>query len=511
MISKALYEYTTIPVLILSVTLIFFTLYEYGIKKWRKEKVPLPPGPRGLPIVGNLPFLDRNLHTYFAKLAETYGPIFKLQLGSRLCVVWNSASIVKEAQEHDIIFASRDVLAVAIPATYGGTDMIWSPYGEHWRMLRKTCVRELLNNTRLDALYGLRRKEVQDMVKDIYSKNGNSINIGEYILVTMFRLITSMLWGGTELEMENKDSLISEFVKVIHEISEVHGQPNVSDFFPVLARFDLQGLGSKSKKFSLWLDRLLEIVINQREKSSNSNIKQDDFLQVLLKLKDQQDNKTTFSRTDLKTLLEDMMLAATKTSSTAIEWAMTELIKHPEIMLKVQDEIKEVVGMSNMVEESHLLKLNYLNAVVKEAMRLHPVIPLLMRSPSASVILGGYLVPKGTKILVNVWAIQRDPQYWDDPLMFKPDRFLNSENGYDNKGTNFSYLPFGTGRRVCVGIPMAEKMVPYLLASLLHSFDWKLPDAMELDLSETFGLELAKRIPLLVIPTPRLSGALYTF
>ncbi|KAF5182938.1 Cytochrome p450, partial [Thalictrum thalictroides] len=267
MISKVLYEITTIPVLILSITLIFFALYQYGIKKSRNKKVSLPPGPRGLPIVGNLPFLDRNLHTYFTKLAETYGPIFKLQLGSKLCVVWNSASIVKEAQkEHDIIFANRDVLAVAIPTSYGGTNMIWSPYGEHWRMLRKICVRELLNNTRLDALSGLRRNEVQEMVKDIYSKHGNSINISEYILVTMFHLITSMLWGGTELEKKDKDGMVSEFVKVIHEISELHGQPNVSDFFPVLARFDLQGLGRKAKRFSSWLDRLLENVINQREK-----------------------------------------------------------------------------------------------------------------------------------------------------------------------------------------------------------------------------------------------------
>ncbi|PIA25955.1 hypothetical protein AQUCO_10200017v1 [Aquilegia coerulea] len=513
------HEYTRPAICILSAAvLILLTWYSLLTKKSRNKKVPLPPGPQGLPIVGILPFLDPNLHTYFDKLAKTYGPIFKVQLGRKLCIVLSSPSVVQEVhKDHDLIFANRDVTALGFAASYDGMDMVWSPYGQNWRMLRKICVQELLSHGRLEALYDLRRREVQKMVKQIYSNAGRPIDIGEYILATMFHLITSVLWGGT-LEKEDRERVILEFGKAMDEFFKLLGTPNVSDFFPVLAKFDIQGFERKMKKICKWLDQLFDYVIDQRLRMRsgedlNNDGKVKDFLQVLLQLKDQGDHSTTFTITHVKTLLLDMLVAATKSSSTSIEWVMTELIKHPEIMKKVQEEIEEVVGINNIVEESYIPKLNYLHAVLKEVMRLHPVAPLLIpRRPSESCTVGSYMVPEGTKIFVNVWAIHRDPECWENPLEFKPERFLNTGNDFDFKSTNFSYMPFGYGRRKCIGIPMAERMVPYLLASMLHSFDWKLPDATKLDLSETLGLELTKTIPLVAIPTPRSSerNKLYT-
>ncbi|XP_043711292.1 flavonoid 3'-monooxygenase CYP75B137-like [Telopea speciosissima] len=231
-----------------------------------------------------------------------------------------------------------------------------------------------------------------------------------------------------------------------------------------------------------------------------------DLLQVLLKLKDPADPNKPFKWTYLKAMLLDMILAGTKTISTTMEWAMAELIKHPEIMKKAQEELKEVVGMNKIIEESHLPDLPYLRALVKEALRLHTSIPLLTpRCPSQSCIVKGYMVPKGSMIFVNAWAIHRDPKYWKNPLEFRPERFLEITDEFEYSGNDFRFIPLGSGRRVCVGVPLAERMLPHILGSLLHSFDWKLPDGTKLDMSEKFGLELRLTKPLMAVPLQRLS------
>lgn len=181
-------------------------------------------------------------------------------------------------------------------------------------------------------------------------------------------------------------------------------------------------------------------------------------------------------------------------------------MKNPEVMEKLQNELDEVVGVSNVVEESHMPKLHYMLAVLKETMRLHPAVSLLLpRCPSKTTVIGGYTIPKDTRVLINAWSIHRNPSGWDNPLDFKPERFLNESAKLDFSGNNLNYLPFGSGRRICAGFPLAERMLIYLLASLLHSFDWKLPEGEKLGMEETFGIALRKTVPLLVIPSPRLS------
>jgi cytochrome P450 len=184
-------------------------------------------------------------------------------------------------------------------------------------------------------------------------------------------------------------------------------------------------------------------------------------------------------------------------------------MKKPEVMRKAQDELDRVVGKDNIVEESHIHKLPYLHAIMKESLRLHPVLPLLIpHCPSETCTIGGFSVPKGARVFINVWAVHRDPSIWENPLEFKPERFLNSK--FDYSGSDFNYFPFGSGRRICAGIAMAERMFLYFLATLLHSFDWKLPEGKQMDLTEKFGIVLKLKNPLVAIPTPRLSNpALY--
>ena len=202
---------------------------------------------------------------------------------------------------------------------------------------------------------------------------------------------------------------------------------------------------------------------------------------------------------------QNMIVGGSETSSNTVEFAMAEIMNQAEIMKKAQQELEAVIGKDKIVEESDIRKLPYLQAVMKETLRLHPVSPLLVpHCPSESCTVGGYTIPKGSQVFVNVWATQRDPSIWENPLKFDPERFLNNST-WDFSGNDFNYFPFGSGRRMCAGIAMAERMVMYSLATLLHSFNWELPHGENMDLAEKFGIVLKKRIPLVAIPTPRLS------
>ena len=197
------------------------------------------------------------------------------------------------------------------------------------------------------------------------------------------------------------------------------------------------------------------------------------------------------------------MLAGTDTSLHVIEFAMAELLHNADIMKRAQEELDKVVGKEKVVEESHISKLPYILAIMKETLRLHTILPLLVpRRPSQTTVVGGFTIPKDSKIFINVWAIHRNPNVWENPLKFDPDRFL--DKSYDFKGNDFNYLPFGSGRRICVGMAMGERIVLYNLATFLHSFDWKIPQGARVEVEEKFGIVLELKNPLVATPVLRL-------
>ncbi|KAG5244931.1 flavonoid 3'-monooxygenase [Salix suchowensis] len=473
----------------------------------------LPPGPRGLPLIGNLASLEPDIHSYFAKLAHTHGPIFKLRLGCKLGIVVSSPSLAAEVlRDHDINFANRDIPDVSRAMDYGRSNIVATPYGPEWRMLRKVCVVKMLSTTTLDSLYPLRSREVRNTVEYIYSRAGSPINVGDQLFLTVFNVVTSMLWGGT-VQGKDRASLGAEFRGMVAEMTELLSKPNVSDFFPGLARFDLQGVVKKMRGLAMKFEQIFEKMIDKRleadgkgrDGARSGSMECEDFLGFLLKLKDEGDPKTPLTMTHVKALLMDMVVGGTETSSNAVEFAMAEIMSKPEVLRKAQEELDEVIGKNNMVQESDINKLPYLYAIMKESLRLHPVLPLLVpHCPSQTCTVGGYTIPKGVRVFVNVWAIHRDPKVWENPLEFNPERFLNSCSKWDYAGSDLSYFPFGSGRRSCAGIAMAERMFMFLLATLLHCFDWKLPERKKPDLSEKFGIVIKLKNPLVAIPAPRL-------
>ncbi|GKB22919.1 cytochrome P450 76C1-like protein [Tanacetum coccineum] len=503
-------------ILILSIPALVLLWYKWTLPYTTMGKNHLPPGPYGLPVVGYLPFLGSNLHERFTEMAKKYGPIFSLQLGCKLHVVVNSVDLVKVvARERDHTFANRTPPITALEVTYGGVDVAWSNNTAHWRNMRKLLVNQVLSSTNLTACQSYRTHEVRKTVNQVYNKIGKKIDINEIAFKTEVNVVTSMLWGRSKSsEMKDYSRFEDEFREVEYKIMALLVVPNISDFLPMLSRFDLQGFKREMKKQFEYLDRILDTIIKERIEETSSKIKgmdvveedgKKDFLQILLELKDRKDCPKSFTMDHVKALLVDMVIAATDTTSTMVEWVMTEILNNPGVMKKVQDELTKVIGMK-IVEESDLPKLTYLDAVVKETFRLHPPLPLLIqRCPDESCMMAGYTIPKGTIMYMNVWAIHRDPENWPNPLEFNPERFLNSK--WDYTGGNFKFLPFGSGRRICPGILLGEKMLMYIIASLLHSFEWHLPKDEELELSDVFGLVTKKKNPLIAIPSKRLSDA----
>ncbi|KAL6182022.1 hypothetical protein ACLB2K_043445 [Fragaria x ananassa] len=498
---------------ILTLLFMVFTLLWYfwiWKKPSRNPLPPLPPGPRGLPLLGYLPFLGADLHLEFTDMARVYGPIYKLKLGTKLCVVISSPELVKQVvRDHDATISDRDPSIAAVICSFGASDIAFGSYGSDWRKLRKVFVSRMMSKTNLDDCYALRREEVHKSISHIYhDKIGIPTDLGRVAFSIAINSTMRMLWGAT---LQGTD-FSEDYRKLVAEMMDLFVKPNISDYFPAVARYDIQGIERQAKKVQYEIDKILSWTIKERMKNGGLQQKQDrkDFLQFLLENNNNnhENGSTSLTMQQLKALLMDIVVGGTDTTATTIEWVMTELMQHPEEMRRVQEELRDIVGLNQLVEEFHLPKLHHLDAVIKETLRLHSVVPLLPRRSKQCTTIGGYQIPKGSTVFLNVLAIHRDSSVWDNPLEFRPQRFLNTDpsNSFDYQGNKFQYLPFGSGRRICAGIPLAERMIIYASASLLHSFDWKLPNEEKLDLSDKFGIVTKKKTPLIAVPTARLSN-----
>lgn len=204
---------------------------------------------------------------------------------------------------------------------------------------------------------------------------------------------------------------------------------------------------------------------------------------------------------------KDLFLAGTDTSSALLQWVMSELIRNPKVMAKAQTEVREALKGDDgiVIEEAQVNELHYLKLVVKETLRLHPPVPLLLpRVCQSTCHVAGYEIPAGTRIMVNAWAIARDPEHWSEPERFVPERFA-APGAADYKGSSFEYLPFGSGRRMCPGMVFGLASVNVALAELLRRFDWRAPDGTtpeELSMEEVHGITAARKVDLVLVATP---------
>ncbi|KAL1331436.1 geraniol 8-hydroxylase [Arachis hypogaea] len=477
--------------------LIIFIL---GTKKSKSSKDP--PGPNPFPIIGNILELGNQPHQSLAKLSQNYGPIMSLNLGSIKTIVISSPKLAKEIlHKHDLILSNR-----TIPDTIRALDhhifsMVWMPPTNQWRILRRACANKVFSPQLLDSTQILRQKKVQELLDFVNEKSekGETLDIGEATFITVLNSISNTFFS-MDLGHYNSSNKPQEFKDIFFGIMKEAGRPNVVDFFPMLRKLDPQGARARMNKYFGKLidffDGLVEERLGRERKLSNDVL--DSLLEVMM------EDNSQVTRPHLLHLFLDLFVAGTDTTSSTIEWAMSELLCNPEKLEKVRKELQQVIGKDEQqqFEESHITKLPYLRAVVKETFRLHPPIPLLVPHKSEdNVEICGFMVPKDAQILVNVWAMGRDSSIWRNPNEFSPERFL--ENDVDFKGQDFELIPFGAGRRICPGLPLASRTIHIVLASLLYNYDWKLANGKkkeDIDMTETYGITLHKAQPLQVIP-----------
>ncbi|GLJ32530.1 hypothetical protein SUGI_0654550 [Cryptomeria japonica] len=452
--------------LLLVSSVLSYFLLDLIAKRMKKRSEYLPPGPPGWPIVGNLLQLGKNPNESMWALSQKYDPLMILSLGMKTAVVVSSSEMAKEIfKTHDKNFAGRPVLEAVKVLSHHKSSIVFAQYGDYWRKLRRIATTELFSTSRLQALQHLRRDQVSDMIRMVFEKRGQCLNIAHLVFYEGLNLMSSAIFSKNFFDPNNPDS--AELRNTFTESLRLAGIPNLADFYPFLRFLDPQG------------------------------VSRDDFTLV-----------------NVRALVLEFLAASSDTTTTTIEWVIVELIANPHVMKQAQKELEEVVSLNKKVEESDINHLPYLHAIVKEVFRLHPTLPLAVPHKEDNLCeVGGYMIPKDAQVIVNVWAIGRDPKNWKEPLKFMPERFFNCENSkIEYKGHDFELIPFGVGRRIYLGLPLAHQMVHFTIASLIHSFYWNLPIGLnyeKIDMTDTFGTILKKAIELHAIPTPRLPNHLY--
>nr|AES93118.1 geraniol-10-hydroxylase [Camptotheca acuminata] len=461
-------------------------------------------GPKPFPVIGNLlDVVGNQPHKSLANLAKTHGPLMTLKLGQITTVVVSSSTMAKQIlQNHDLYFSNRYTRDAIRALNQDQFSVIWLPVVTRWRNLRKILNLYMLSTERLGANQPIRCQKVEELIAYVRQscQASVSVDIGQAAFRTMINLTSKTIFS-VDLADPSSDTA-QELKELFWRIMEELGKPNLADYFPVLRKLDPQGIRRRTTIHFAKVFDLFDRMIDQRLELLRSDdcCTGNDLLDSLLNIS--QNNSDEIDQNQIKRMLMDVFIAATDTTSSTLEWAMTELLRNPETLLKAKAELQQIVGKGKLVEELDIARLPYLQAIVKETFRLHTTVPFLIpRQVDEDVEVCGFTVPKGAQVLVNAWAIGHDPSIWPKPDSFMPERFLESE--VDVRGLDFELIPFGGGRRICPGSALALRMLHLMLGSLINSFDWRLEDGIapnDMDMEEKFGLSLQKARPLLFAP-----------
>lgn len=435
-----------------------------------------------------------------------------LRLGTVPTVVLSSPEAAREALKlHDADCCSRPPSAGPRLLSYGYKDVVFSPYSDYVRDMRKLFIIELLSRRRVQAACYARDTQVGNLVKNLTNAGPKPVGVADHIFATVDGIIGSFAFGENYAAEQFK----GQFVPVLNETMDLLSSFSAEDFFPnIVGRLVDKVTGIKSRRERIFkkLDAFFEQVIDQYADNDPTRRKQPDdkcasvLVQELVDLlKNPAGPTNSFTRDNVKAILMNTFVGGNHTSSVTINWAMAELIRHPRVLGKVQDEIRAAGGKTErLLQHNDMPKLKYLRMVVKETLRLHPPATLLVpRVTTGRIQVAGYDIPAKTKIIVNAWAIGRDPSVWsDDPEKFRPERFQDKD--VDFNGAHFELLPFGSGRRICPGLAMGVANIEFILANMLYCFNWELPDGVsseDVSMEEAGALTFRKKTPLMLVPT----------
>ncbi|XP_057449565.1 cytochrome P450 81E8-like [Lotus japonicus] len=459
----------------------------------RRRFKNLPPGPRPLPLIGNLHQLKPPVHHFFHALSQKYGPIFSFRFGSLPVVVVSSASAAEECfTKNDIIFANRVHSSKTKHLAYDSTTVITASYGDHWRNLRRISSIEILSTHRLNSFLGVRKDETMRLLrklahnKDEFGKVELRSMFAELTFNTIMRMVCGKRYYGEEFDGTSAEEA-KKFRDVMDEMQTFGLGSGLGEFVPLFRLFDFSGEPKRLQKLGEKMDALFQGLIDEHRNMEGP--KSNTMIDHLLSLQETQPEYYTDQI--IKGLIMSLIVAGTETSATTLEWVMAELLNHPALLEKARNELESQIGNERVMEEAEVTKVPYLEKIISETLRLHPAVPMLLpHYSSEDCTVGGYHVPRNTMLMVNAWAIHRDPNLWVDPLQFVPERFENG--GADARWV----IPFGMGRRSCPGSGLAQRTMGLTLGSLIQCFEWKRIGTEEIDMTEGRGTIIPKAIPL---------------
>ncbi|KAE8674538.1 putative Cytochrome P450 [Hibiscus syriacus] len=474
------------------------------------------------PIIGHLRILGgpQPPHISLANIAEKSGRIFTIKLGVHRALVVSSWEIARECLTiNDKAFATRPKLASTELLGYNNAMIGFAPYGPYWRQVRKFATVELLSNHRLDSLKHVRESEIKTSLQQLYQlwNNKRDPNTNK-VFVEMKRWFKDVTLNvilkiivGKRISNSYEGVETVKWKKSLDDLFELSGRFVVSDALPYLRWLDIGGDEKLMKKTARELDQVVEewLQEHKEKRAADEANSEQDFMGVMLSIlrdADQHAADTINKATSLA-----LILAAEDTTSITMTWALSLLLNNRDALNKVQEELDIHVGKNRLlVTESDTNNLVYLQSVIKETLRLYPAVPLsVIHEAIEDCTVDGYHVPAGTWLILNLQKIQCDPLIWENPLEFRPGRFMTTHRDIDVRGQNFELIPFGSGRRMCPGVSFALQILHLALANLLHWFDFETPAGDAVDMREGPGLTSPKATPLDVLITPRLPAFVY--
>ncbi|XLT63298.1 hypothetical protein HN873_019822 [Arachis hypogaea] len=507
-------------------TLCFFFLFHRSkASQARRREPPMVDG--AWPLLGHLPLLSgsKATHHLFGSITDKYGPIFAIKIGHARVLVINNSETAKECfTTNDLAVSYRPNLVAVETMTYNHAMFGFAPYGPYWREIRKIVTLGFLSNYQIDLLSHVRVSEVQTSIKELFnvwtrkkdSSDFSQVELKQWFhelaFNTALRIVAGNRYFGETAVVNEEEA--QRCLKALREFMRLIGTFTVGDAVPFLRWFDFGGVEKAMKENVKQLDGVVSGWIQEHRQNrvtgKRNNEGDMDFIDVMLSLIDGTTIQGFDSDTIIKATTMALILGATDTSSVTNIWAICLLLNNPHTLEKLREEMDIHVEKERCINESDINKLVYLQAVVKETLRLYPPSPLSgIREFREDCTLGGYHVRKGTRLLTNVWKIQVDPSIWEDPLEFKPERFLTSHKDVDAKGNHFEYIPFGSGRRICPGISFGLRSAHLTLASFLHSFEISKISNDPVDMTSVVEITNIKVTPLKVLIKPRLPPNLY--
>ncbi|KAG4979745.1 hypothetical protein GLYMA_12G067100v4 [Glycine max] len=490
-----------------------------------KAHLKYPPSPPAIPIIGHLHLLKPLIHHSFRDLCLRYGPLLSLRIGSVKFIVASTPSLAKEfLKTNELTYSSRKMNMAINTVTYHNATFAFAPYDTYWKFMKKLSTTELLGNKTLGHFLPIRTQEVHDFIQILFhkSKAQESVNLTEALLRLSNNVISRMMLS---IKSSGTDSQAEQARALVREVTRIFGEFNVSDFLGFCKNMDLQSFRKRALDIHKRYDALLEKIISDREElrrkskeegcEDGGDEKVKDFLDILLDVSEQKECEVQLTRNHVKSLILDYFTAATDTTAISVEWTIAELFNNPKVLKKAQEEVEKVTGNKRLVCEADISNLPYIHAIIKETMRLHPPIPMITRKGIEDCVVNGNMIPKGSIVCVNIWAMGRDPNIWKNPLEFMPERFLEGEgSAIDTKGHHFELLPFGSGRRGCPGMPLAMRELPTFIGALILCFEWKMFGSQGeildhgkslINMDERPGLTAPRANDLIGIPVARLN------